>query len=72
MTQERQAFYRGYLAAMQHVNRAELDTLLVEMIAACDVAELVSVARDDEQFGLSGLARLGYAQRKEYPPCPPR
>lgn len=58
-------FNLGILAALAVVALHDAQTIFDEIVDSADAAQLVAVARDDEQLEISGLAKYGYD--KKYP-----
>ena len=69
ISRERRAFHRGMLAALSVVKDHDLRVVFDEIVTSTDAAELIAVAREDEQMEMSGLARYGYDWSYPAPPA---
>jgi len=55
--QEKQAWYRGFIAALAPLAPFEEDTIYDEVVNTVDEAELIQQARKDGAMRWSGLSR---------------
>jgi hypothetical protein len=62
LTARDKSFYLGIIAALGVVKLFDNGVLFDEIVATCNVSELVTVAKENEDMEWSGLAKYGYGR----------
>ena len=55
------AFYSGIITALNLIDLHGRDTIYDELVALCNVEELIAVAKAEGELDWSGLVKHGYA-----------
>ena len=62
MKKEDKAFYAGIVTALNLLDLHGQETIYDELVAVCDLEELIKFTVDNDEFEWSGLAKREYAK----------